>query len=416
MKRLVGKVVLAVTAVAITVLAAEPMLRFLRPFNMNHKTFAMRYDPLLGWSKTPNLRGRYAEGDAGDLEALNSRGLRGPEYPYEKPVGEYRILVLGDSFAEGRLVAFHEMTSEVLKRTLNATAGGRRYQAISAGTGGYSTDQALLFFTSEGTKYAPDLTVLMFYENDVWYNVQPRANRGRKPFFRLEGERLVLDGVPVPPPDADAGSDERPARVPSLLRGLNAWLGVHSAVYQLVYDVVSTPPTLTSAVRGDDAAGQRRAAPVPDEFRVWRRKYDDETVHAWRVTEALLRELQREVRRIGGDFVVLYVPTAAEIQPERWAATREHYGLSEEDWDITRLESELEATCRRNGIHFVNPGPALRDAAARPWLSRAPLYFELDPHWTPEGHRVAGEVLAAYVREHLLPDGHVSAARVRRTR
>src|SRR3954447_8958531 len=35
---------------------------------------------------------------------VNSAGLRGPEIPYEKPPGTYRVLVLGDSFTFGAQV------------------------------------------------------------------------------------------------------------------------------------------------------------------------------------------------------------------------------------------------------------------------------------------------------------------------
>lgn len=37
---------------------------------------------------------------------MNSKGIRGPEYPYEKPPEEFRILFLGDSYAEGYAVEF----------------------------------------------------------------------------------------------------------------------------------------------------------------------------------------------------------------------------------------------------------------------------------------------------------------------
>src|SRR6185503_75564 len=173
---------------------------------MNRRAFAMRYDPVVGWSKAPHLTGVYAPGEK-RIEVLNSRGLRGREYPYEKPANEYRVLVLGDSFAEGRLVGFHDTTFEVLERRLREAGGGPRYEVIGAGTGGYSTDQAFLWFDEEGRRYSPDLVVLMFYENDVWYNAQPVSSRGNKPLFELRGDHLVLTRVPVPKPvarEADA--------------------------------------------------------------------------------------------------------------------------------------------------------------------------------------------------------------------
>jgi len=390
MRRLLGNLLLSVAAVLLTLIAAEPVVRFFRPFNMNERAFAMRYDPVLGWSKVPHNEGVYAPG-SGKIEKLNSRGLRGRDYPYEKPANEYRVLVIGDSFAEGRLVAFGDTTFEVLERELRQNGHGQRFEAIGAGTGGYSTDQELLFFETEGRKYSPDLTVLMFYENDVWYNAQPRSSRGNKPLFELTGDgELTLTRVPVPTGDAKKG--EASHVEPSLAGRVLGWLRARSAVYQLVRDGLV-------GLRGTAARTPTR---VPAEFRVWQRDYDDETRHAWRVTEALLRRLQRGTREIGSELVVLYVPTAAEIHPAIWAATREHYGLSEAEWDITRLARELAEVCRRNGIHFVDPSDAFRAEAARSLLVRRPLYFETDPHWTPAGHALAGHVLAGYVEKTFL--------------
>jgi hypothetical protein len=391
LRGMLGNLLLATAALLVTLFAAERVVRFCRPFDMNRRAFAMRYDPVLGWSKAPGLKGVYAA-DGDTLEVLNSRGLRGKEYPYEKPAGEYRILVLGDSFAEGRLVDFHDTTFEVLERELQDGRSAPRYEVIGAGTSGYSTDQALLYLTNEGRRYEPDVTVLMFYENDVWYNAQPSSWRGNKPLFELRGDELVLTRVPVPPPGAEEGEKARPAE-PSLARRLSAWLEGRSALFQFVRD----------AVLGRPSTGRFPVGPVPDEFRIWQRTYDDETRHAWRVTEALLRELVRATREIGSEFVVLYVPTVAEVDPEVWAATRRQYGLREAEWDISHLQRELADVCRRNGIHFIDPTLEFRAEAARPWLERTPLYFESDPHWTPAGHALAGRILAAYVQKTFAP-------------
>ena len=398
MRRLLGNLLLAAAAVLLTLLVAEPVVRLFRPFNMNERDVAMRYDPMLGWSMVPHNRGVYAP-DAGEIEELNSRGLRGPEHPYEKPAAEYRILVIGDSFAEGRLVSFRDTTFEVLERELRRTGLRPRFEVIGAGTGGYSTDQELLFFETEGRKYAPDLTVLMFYENDVWYNAQPRSSRGNKPLFELTADDdLKLTRVPVPVTGARTGEATR--QEPSFLRRLVTWLRARSAVYQFVRD----------GVRDLSATAVRNKGRVPNEFRVWRRTYDDETRHAWRVTEALLRRLQRGTREIGSELVVLYVPTAAEIHPEIWAATRERYGLPEAEWDVTRLARELGEVCRRNAIHFVDPTDQFRAEAAKPLLERKPLYFETDPHWTPAGHALAGHILADYVEKTFLAPSRPDAS------
>ena len=54
----------------------------------------------------------------------------------------------GDSFTQGDMVPFKELSSEVLKARLN-DAGPGTHEVINAGTSGYSTDQELVIFQSE---------------------------------------------------------------------------------------------------------------------------------------------------------------------------------------------------------------------------------------------------------------------------
>ena len=397
MKGLLRNLFLAAAAVLVMLLAAESVIRSRRPFDLNHRAFVMRYDPVLGWSKIPRLAGVYSPGEG--VEVLNWRGLRGRDYPYAKPADEYRILLLGDAFAEGRDVRFRDTMPEVLERKLRETRRDPLAEVINAGTGGYSTDQALLFFTTEGRKYSPDLTVLMFHENDVWQNAQPRSSRGAKPLFKLQDGDLVLTGVPVKRPGA-RDSSEPASGIPALAGRLVTWLGVRSALYQFVRDSVQVLPV--GAPSGS----------VPDEFRVWQRRYDDQTRYAWRVTAALLRGLQRETREAGSELVVLYVPAAAEIHPEIWAATRERYGLSEAEWDITRLEHRLAAVCRRNDIRYVNLAPHFRAETERAWLERSTThYFASNSHWVPADHALVGTMLASYVERAFVLDRTATAMR-----
>lgn len=162
-----------------------------------HNRLFVEYDSLLGWRKIPGKKGKFVTEEYEIVESFNSKGIRGPEYSYEKEGGEYRILVLGDSFAEGYSVEFDDLFSEVLKNRLNENADFY-YQVINTGTGGYSTDQELLFFQHEGKKYHPDLTVLLFCINDVLVNTRDTYWRGNKPLFKLEEETLRLTNVPVP--------------------------------------------------------------------------------------------------------------------------------------------------------------------------------------------------------------------------
>jgi lysophospholipase L1-like esterase len=103
-----------------------------------------------------------------------------------------RILVLGDSFTWGYGVEESERFSQVLEKSLNV-------EVINAGVSGYSTDQELLWYRSEGIKYDSDLVILELAGNDVGDNDHNLVSTVYyKPRFVLEDGQLILKGYPVP--------------------------------------------------------------------------------------------------------------------------------------------------------------------------------------------------------------------------
>ena len=106
--------------------------------------------------------------------AINSKGLRNPEIPYEKPPGTYRILALGDSWTFGFRMKEPDAYPRQLERLLRADAAARgdsrRIEVINTGVVGYSTDQEAAFLAKEGWKYQPDLVLVSFYPVNDTHN------------------------------------------------------------------------------------------------------------------------------------------------------------------------------------------------------------------------------------------------------
>jgi lysophospholipase L1-like esterase len=152
------------------------------------------YDEHLGWRNIPNWKAT----TFGHSLTINSKGLRDREYPYQKPPGTMRILVLGDSYAWGYGVADNQVFSEVLEAKFEQT--GSKIEVLNSGVSGWGTDQEYLFLVDEGIKYAPDLVVLAFFVlNDMDDNSHSMQYGLYKPvFLNLD---LELANVPVPKPD-----------------------------------------------------------------------------------------------------------------------------------------------------------------------------------------------------------------------
>lgn len=360
---------------------AEAVLRMVWTLPMHpwDQSF-IEYDSILGWRKIPHAKGKYVTDEYEVFEHFNSRGIRGPEYAYEKKNGWYRILVLGDSHAEGYTVDFEGLFSEVMKEWLNESAGKPKVEVINSGTRGYSTDQEFLFFKQEGKQYQPDLTILMFCHNDVWYNREPKMWRWYKPLFKIEESRILLTNIPVPKPDL-ISSDR-----------LKQFLNEHFYSYRFVHERISHSSFYSWLIK-------LGLVSFPNELRVWQKNTSAQVHEAWNLTEALLVELKEKVASSGGRLLVFYVPSRESYDAKSWSAAKKKYGLSDEDWDFERPILELEAICKRRSIDFLNPTEQFKMEAQKLRLTSKTLHFFKDGHWTSEGHRLAGEILAEYVKD-----------------
>lgn len=132
------------------------------------------------------LRWRYSPG-----EGRNSLGLLGPEIGPKKP-GTLRIVFLGDSLVFAAETSSKTLYTEVIGLNLNERLGrpGRRFEVINAGIPGYTTYQELEFLRLHGLKMEPDLVILGFVFNDVYYKYLHKPTRrgllDMEPTLRLE--------------------------------------------------------------------------------------------------------------------------------------------------------------------------------------------------------------------------------------
>jgi hypothetical protein len=344
-----------------------------------------RFHPILGWDKPPGGEARIRRAEFDILIQINSLGLRGPEYAYAKPAGRKRVLILGDSFAEGYYVNEAETARAVLEARLNAGACPG-WEVVNGGTIAYSTDQEYLFFREEGHRYAPDLVVLLFYHNDLLYNASPRGPGGeQKPFFVVEDGRLVARHETLAPDPKGAPNRQNPGRAQ-----VQPWRG-SIALRLLSNRTVDASPSLHRVL---SALGlvQPVVSDPPREFWPYGPGHGREVEAMWTTTAALLAALKRDVEAHGARLAVQYVPARFEVSPSVWQTTRERYTLGKR-WDpyvvFDRLKKELDAI----GVPLLDP----RDALTASEGGARPAYYTRDVHWNAEGNRIAGEQLQRFV-------------------
>lgn len=119
-------------------------------------------DALLHHSLVPNSSGIFtsAKNEFTMTYFINSAGLRNPEIPKNKT--KIRILMLGDSFTEGRGVNYSDTVSKKLNDYL-----GDRYEVINAGVSSYSPTPEYLYLVNRGMKLEPDIVILNYDVSDI---------------------------------------------------------------------------------------------------------------------------------------------------------------------------------------------------------------------------------------------------------
>ncbi|MHC4270511.1 MAG: SGNH/GDSL hydrolase family protein [Planctomycetota bacterium] len=98
---------------------------------------------------------------------FNRNGLRDYDIPLKKGANVYRILMLGDSVAEGYGVNLENTVGKQLEDLLNNSNKTKKFEVINIAMGGLNTFQEAHLLGILGTKYTPDLVILNYVLNDA---------------------------------------------------------------------------------------------------------------------------------------------------------------------------------------------------------------------------------------------------------
>ncbi len=146
------------------------------------------YDPLLGTRHVAGKTGWWTQEDREFTVPvrINEQGWRDVTHSVEKPPGVFRILVLGDSFAEALQVPLEAAFPRVLEAELNRQAP-RKVEVINTGVSGFGTAGQVLLLRRDGARYQPDLVLLAFYPGNDVMNNSPELEEALIPVYRPDG-------------------------------------------------------------------------------------------------------------------------------------------------------------------------------------------------------------------------------------
>lgn len=268
----------------------------------------------------------------------NSKGMRANrDFPYEKPVGVKRIVVLGDSFGMGYGVSLEGSFTEQTRRKLEISLG-QKVEVINLSVSGYGTAEQLLMLRHEGVKYSPDLVLL------TWHATDPNDNLRSGLFELKEGQLLHKNATYLPG-----------VKIREFLFSFAAyrWLAGNSHFYNWIRDFAGGKvKKIIASMKSSKLEAQSEAV--------------DTTSPDYSLSIALLEAMKQETEGAGAKLLLLEIPNRV---------SRVEF--------IVSMPDEI-----RQRFDYVSPIHAFRQQSGNM------LYWEKSHgHFTPLGCKLVGEVL-----------------------
>jgi hypothetical protein len=386
---------LIIFGIVLALIMLEVGMRILYPITPFDKVYMS--DPILHHRLIPNTQAWYSS--VGEFRVhfrVNSHGLVGDEIPYEKPEGEYRILIMGDSFMQARQVAENESTASQLEAYLNEQGNLPPVKVINAGTDLYGTANETLFLEQEGLRYDPDLVILVFLiTNDVADNLSYAGVDWQK-----EGDLTASDLSDVilrEEAEAEADKEESGRSVFGILSGAMSWATGHSLAAKYGIGWLRHNPAFYKLL-GPAVAGSS----VQIEHQIYSPQPIPEIETAWDTTDQILQRYARIGSEHDVPVMVVIWPDAGEYNPEWWERRVTVY-TAMEGYDRFLAESRLTDILEERSIPYMSLEPTFEET----WKasgSEVSMNFERDGHPTAFTHHLAAETIGSYLlAEGLIP-------------
>src|SRR3954453_10041538 len=131
-----GRLALLLFGLLFGLLAVEVVLRLLGPRlpvvnSLPSIATFQTYHPIYGFFHRPGASGWIETPEFTSYVSINSHGLRDREIEPAKPAGDFRIMVLGDSFVEGAQVPLDDTVAKRLEAMLRSRVGRRPLDVVN---------------------------------------------------------------------------------------------------------------------------------------------------------------------------------------------------------------------------------------------------------------------------------------------
>lgn len=348
------------------------------PYNIRHER--------AGRILKPNAVGEYfIKLPSGEVRrtsiTISSQGLRNKELG-PKRNGEFRILMLGDSFTMGTGLADHETIPIRLEQFLGEQLPDRDITVINGGVGGYGVWQEKILLEERGWPLQPDLVLLqVLMANDV-------ANELRKDEFLLEAYNELDEFFW----QLDLAERNLPVNV-------ERWMWRNCRLYQewvlhrgprstIIYGLAQLP--FVKAVDFYLPPNSYREHQLESLLVEWYPLLD----HGWHSMAKNVIAIRDECKTRGVRFAAFAMPSAHYVDPKAFYYMTMKSGVTAETYDREKDVALPEAMFATKGIPFIPLGAEMRAAGAD-----SSWYALPDPHLTPTGAIRVADMIARHLQE-----------------
>ncbi|GMW00453.1 MAG: hypothetical protein AMXMBFR84_15900 [Candidatus Hydrogenedentota bacterium] len=308
--------------------------------------------------------------------------IHGPKIP-----GEFRIVVLGDSYTMGHGLRLEETYGRVLEHELNAAVLPKRVTVINCGVGGYAPWQEHGFMVERGFGFEPDLVVWqLFPPNDV-LGTYSKLNK-LLPVFDAAWERKVLlfrkqSELPV-------RIDRKAQEISHFYASVAALNNNEGPLFCWISDWRFAPeydyPRLTAKYN----------RPWPRE--VCLAHWYPELEEAFEIMCGDIASFQTECDSRGVDLIAFCHSDPISLFPKAWDKLNTNY--PDTKYEMNKDLRVTQECFEKHGIMYLDVTSHLLNLDEP---DRATVFYAADGHFAPAGARRVGELLATTLLDEYFP-------------
>lgn len=376
---------LGVAFFVFTVLLAEFVLRqvYAKKDEEIRQGMKLLSSPLYASIAAPGSEGKHRTPEFSVMLRANRLGFRDHDLDPDESVD---IAFLGDSYVWGTGVEEDERFTNLLQAAFPAL----RIANFGLCTAG--TLNELVIWRDFVKQRRPKIAFLVFFPNDIQNNIWWLSSLRDVSSMEIESAISARRQMPVTWPDGEAIFRNNPygsALVHFLMttyRG--ARLTVEKRLFPETEQVVLKKGGVVELGK-EIVKGNSNWAPAVDLLLPAVEK-------GWSLTRTALEMLADETKADGARLVVVYLPYQERIHPRHWAERKKMFAIVVPDAIVNfdRPRERLHSIAGRLGVEFIDLTPSLLTATQG---TDKPLYYPIDGHLTPLGHRIVFETLKQWL-------------------